>query len=212
MHSSNALSKKRSGKNLILEWFLSFNCFPHCFVVCFFIWCIVFPEINAHPEISARQNQWFFKGGSTQNRWLLMGFGIFFITSENWAPGAFISANTAHLSGFFWNIARLRKSITFFLRCLCFIAQLFSKLQTFLPCFDRFFYSASHISVLYSLSTEFLWTRAILLGTRSLLCCLVLPLLCFFFINFALSTRMSQSERLFIFCTRGHPRMTSARG
>ena len=28
---------------------------------------------NAHPEISAHQKQWFFKGGSTQNRWLLMG-------------------------------------------------------------------------------------------------------------------------------------------
>ena len=26
---------------------------------------------------------WFFKGGSTQNRWLLMGFGISFIASKN---------------------------------------------------------------------------------------------------------------------------------
>ena len=33
----------------------------------------VFTEINAHPEISAHQKQWFFKGGSTQNRWALMG-------------------------------------------------------------------------------------------------------------------------------------------
>ena len=33
----------------------------------------VFSEINAHLEISALQKQWFFKGGSTQNRWLLMG-------------------------------------------------------------------------------------------------------------------------------------------
>ena len=33
----------------------------------------VFAEINAHPEISAHQKQWFFKGGSTQNRWALMG-------------------------------------------------------------------------------------------------------------------------------------------
>ena len=33
----------------------------------------VFTEINAHPEISAHQRQSFFKGGSTQNRWALMG-------------------------------------------------------------------------------------------------------------------------------------------
>ena len=33
----------------------------------------VFAKINAHPEISAHQKQWFVKGGSTQNRWLLMG-------------------------------------------------------------------------------------------------------------------------------------------
>ena len=33
----------------------------------------VFTEINAHSEISAHQKQWFFKGGSTQNRWGLMG-------------------------------------------------------------------------------------------------------------------------------------------
>ena len=32
----------------------------------------VFAEINAHPEISAHQKQWFFKGGSTWNRWGLM--------------------------------------------------------------------------------------------------------------------------------------------
>ena len=32
----------------------------------------VFAEINAHPEISAHQKQWFFKGGSTQNQWVLM--------------------------------------------------------------------------------------------------------------------------------------------
>ena len=32
-----------------------------------------FAEINAHPdEISAHQKQWFFKGGSTQNRWVWM--------------------------------------------------------------------------------------------------------------------------------------------
>ena len=36
-------------------------------------WRTVFAEINAHPEISAHQKQWFFKGGSTQNRWGLMG-------------------------------------------------------------------------------------------------------------------------------------------
>ena len=33
----------------------------------------VFTEINAHPEINIHQKQWFFKGRSTQNRWLLMG-------------------------------------------------------------------------------------------------------------------------------------------
>ena len=33
----------------------------------------VFAEINARPEISAHQKQWFFKGGTTQNQWLLMG-------------------------------------------------------------------------------------------------------------------------------------------
>ena len=48
----------------------------------------VFAEINAHPEISAHRklifqrgeytkpmglDEWFFKGGSTQNRWFLMG-------------------------------------------------------------------------------------------------------------------------------------------
>ena len=33
----------------------------------------VFAEINAHPEISTHQKQSFFKGGSTQNRWLLVG-------------------------------------------------------------------------------------------------------------------------------------------
>ena len=33
----------------------------------------VFAKINAHPEINAHQKQWFFKGGSTQNRWALMG-------------------------------------------------------------------------------------------------------------------------------------------
>ena len=32
-----------------------------------------FAEINAHPEIDAHQKQWVFKGGSTQNRWLLVG-------------------------------------------------------------------------------------------------------------------------------------------
>ena len=31
----------------------------------------VFAKINAHPEISAHQKQWFFKGGSTQNQWVL---------------------------------------------------------------------------------------------------------------------------------------------
>ena len=35
--------------------------------------CTVFAKINAHPEISAHQKQWFFQGGSTQNRWLLVG-------------------------------------------------------------------------------------------------------------------------------------------
>ena len=35
---------------------------------------------------------WFFKGGSTQNRWAVMG--DFFICFENWVPGAFISENT----------------------------------------------------------------------------------------------------------------------
>ena len=56
----------------------------------------VFAEINAHPEISVHQKQWFSKGGggSTQNRWLLMGFEIFSIASKNYAPGAFLSANT----------------------------------------------------------------------------------------------------------------------
>ena len=35
--------------------------------------CTVFAEINAHPNVfSAYQKQWFFQGGSTQNRWLLM--------------------------------------------------------------------------------------------------------------------------------------------
>ena len=33
----------------------------------------VFAEINVHPEISAHQTWWFFRGGSTQNRWALMG-------------------------------------------------------------------------------------------------------------------------------------------
>ena len=33
----------------------------------------VFAEINAHPEISAHQKQWFFTGGSTQNRRVLVG-------------------------------------------------------------------------------------------------------------------------------------------
>ena len=33
----------------------------------------IFAEISAHPEISAHQTQWFFKGGSTQNRWALKG-------------------------------------------------------------------------------------------------------------------------------------------
>ena len=32
----------------------------------------VFAEINAHPEINTHQKQWFFKGGSTQNRWAVM--------------------------------------------------------------------------------------------------------------------------------------------
>ena len=32
-----------------------------------------FAEINAHPDISAHQKQWFFKGGSTQNQWVLVG-------------------------------------------------------------------------------------------------------------------------------------------
>ena len=32
----------------------------------------VFAEINDHPEIRAHQKQWFFKGGSTQNRWVLL--------------------------------------------------------------------------------------------------------------------------------------------
>ena len=55
---------------------------------------------------------WFFKGGSTQNRWLLMGdfskggvhktngfwwvLEYFLIASKNLAPGAFISANTVY--------------------------------------------------------------------------------------------------------------------
>ena len=48
----------------------------------------IFPEINAHPEISAHQKEWFFKGGgSTQNRWALMGFGMFFIASKIKRPG-----------------------------------------------------------------------------------------------------------------------------
>ena len=34
----------------------------------------VFTEINAHHEMSAYQKQWFFKGGSTQNRWLFDGW------------------------------------------------------------------------------------------------------------------------------------------
>ena len=41
---------------------------------------------------------WFFKGGSTQNRWLLMGDssegGVHKTDCKNWAPGAFNSANT----------------------------------------------------------------------------------------------------------------------
>ena len=30
---------------------------------------------------------WFFKGGSTQNRWILMGFGVCFIASKIKRPG-----------------------------------------------------------------------------------------------------------------------------
>ena len=38
---------------------------------------VVFAEISVH------QKQWFFKGGSTQNWWVPMGFGMFFIASKN---------------------------------------------------------------------------------------------------------------------------------
>ena len=47
----------------------------------------VFAEINAHPEISAHQKQWLFKGGSTQNQWLLMSDfskGGVHKTDESW--------------------------------------------------------------------------------------------------------------------------------
>ena len=37
---------------------------------------------------------WLFKGGSTQNRWLVMDFGNFLLSLKNWAPRAFISKNT----------------------------------------------------------------------------------------------------------------------
>ena len=50
-----------------LESFLVFERVKKWFLI------IVFVKINAHPEISAHQKQWFFKGGSTQNRWLFMG-------------------------------------------------------------------------------------------------------------------------------------------
>ena len=38
------------------------------------------------PHVSAQQKQWFFKGGSTQNRWLSMGLKIF-ISSKIKRPG-----------------------------------------------------------------------------------------------------------------------------
>ena len=50
-------------------------------------WHTVFAEINAHPEINAHQKQWVFKGGSTQNRWLVMGFGKFYVASKIKRPG-----------------------------------------------------------------------------------------------------------------------------
>ena len=49
----------------------------------------VFAEINAHPEISAHQKQWFFKGGSTQNRWVLM---------DDFSKGG------VHKTDGFWNV------------------------------------------------------------------------------------------------------------
>ena len=50
---------------------LSVTCLSMSFIIVFV--CTVFAEISAHPEINAHQKQWFFKGGSTQNRWALMG-------------------------------------------------------------------------------------------------------------------------------------------
>ena len=49
----------------VLKWTYKFlhNC----------IMITILAEINAHPEIIAHQKQWFFKGGSTWNRWALMG-------------------------------------------------------------------------------------------------------------------------------------------
>ena len=129
-HMLECLAGKVRHTVLSVGFFLSFN--------------TVFAEINAHPEISAHQKQWFFKGVSTQNRWVLMddfskggvhktdgfwwvifqrgeytkpmGFhwwvfkgGVhetdglwwvvkFFYCFEDWAPGAFISANTGFVS------------------------------------------------------------------------------------------------------------------
>ena len=53
-----------------LPWFFYFLFINFMF---YFNRYTVFTKINAHPEISAHQEQWFFKGGSTQNRWVLMG-------------------------------------------------------------------------------------------------------------------------------------------
>ena len=58
----------------------------------------------------------FSKGGSTQNRWILMGFEMFFIASKNLAPGAFISAIT--VSYVLWEKMEKKGSTWSLLDCL----------------------------------------------------------------------------------------------
>ena len=67
----------------------------------------VFAEIDAHPETNAHQKQWFFKGGSTPNRWLVMGdFSKGGGSTQNpWAlMGGFSKGGVHKTDGLWWVI------------------------------------------------------------------------------------------------------------
>ena len=64
----------------------------------------VFAEINAH------QKQWFFKGGSTQNRWVLMGdFSKGGSTQNRWILMGDFSKGGVRKTDGFWNFVLLLK-------------------------------------------------------------------------------------------------------